>query len=131
MKRPFERIKALLIILALICFSFSHPALAGSERHSLTFINKSGKDALVKLVGPSRKVVKVSNQEKEKVWISSGTYCVYVRYGNNPPYQYVRGETFEISAPLGSYVDAYLTLHGVINGNYVVGSCSEEEFNRQ
>jgi len=31
MKRPFERIKALLIILALICFSFSHPALAGSE----------------------------------------------------------------------------------------------------
>ena len=43
MKRPFERIKALLIILALICFSFSHPALAGSERHSLTFIKKSGK----------------------------------------------------------------------------------------
>ena len=95
----------------------------------LTFKNKSGEDALVKLVGPSRRVVEVPNQKNRTVNIAGGAYVVYVRYGKDPHYRYVKGEPFQIKKSAYSYTKAILTLHGVVNGNYRTDHCSEKDFN--
>lgn len=105
-------------------------AFAGEERHGLTFMNRSGDAALVKLVGPSRRTVPVAEGQDERVQITAGTYYIYVRYGAKAPYRYTKGETFQIEDPINGYVEAQLTLHGVAHGNYSVGPSSEDEFNR-
>jgi hypothetical protein len=105
--------------------------VVASEKNRITFINESGEDALVKLVGPSHRVVQVSNGQSATVNIAGGTYAVYVRYGKGPGYGYARGEAFEIEDSTHSYTKASLTLHGVINGNYHVEGSSAEEFNKQ
>jgi len=115
-------------ITALFIIAGAMAASAGSEINDLTFINKSGEPALVKLVGPSRRVVPVPDGQSRQVQIASGTYCIYVRYGDQGHYRYTRGETFIIQEVTGGYVAARLTLHGVVNGNYAVESSSEAEF---
>jgi hypothetical protein len=101
------------------------------EKNTLTFINHSGEDALVKLVGPSRKLVEVPNRRGRTVSIAGGEYQIYVRYGNGQGYRYARGEVFRIVDNPSGYTVARLTLHGVINGNYRTYGSSEDEFNRR
>ena len=103
---------------------------AGSEINGLTFINKSGEPALVKLVGLSRRLVQVPDGQDRRVKIASGNYVIYVRYGNKGHYRYTKGESFEIRQVTGGYIEARLTLHGVVNGNYSVAGSSKEEFER-
>ena len=103
---------------------------AGSEINGLTFINKSGEPALVKLVGPSRRAVEVLDGQDSRVKIASGDYVIYVRYGDKGHYRYTKGESFEIRQVSGGYIEARLTLHGVVNGNYSVAGSSKEEFER-
>jgi hypothetical protein len=83
---------------------------ATAERNSLTFINKSGEKALVKLVGPTRGLVEVPDAGEATVKIAGGTYTIYVRYGKEPKYRYSRGEVFKISDSDVSYAKATLTL---------------------
>jgi len=129
-ERTLPRQIHVLMIIIFISFFFIPLAEAASEENGLTFINKSGEDALVKLVGPSRKVVQVENGKEKRVEIASGSYYIYVRYGDLGHYRYAKGETFGIEDVVNGYVEAELTLHGVVNGNYVVRASSEEEFNR-
>jgi len=119
-------IPILIVLISILSFPLT---LIASERNSLTFQNKSGEDALVKLVGPSRRVVEVQNQKNRTVHIAGGSYEVYVRYGNGSYYRYVKGEPFQIKKSAYSYTKATLTLHGVINGNYRTDHCSASEFN--
>ena len=101
---------------------------ARSEVNGLTFMNKSGDLALVKLVGPSRRVVEVADGQDRRVQIASGTYIIYVRYGDKGHYRYTKGESFVIREVTGGYIQAQLTLHGVVNGNYAVEGSSRQEF---
>lgn len=103
---------------------------AGSEINGLTFMNRSGDLALVKLVGPSRKVVQVPDGQDRRVQIASGAYRIYVRYGEDGHYIYTKGESFVIREVTGGYIQAQLTLHGVVNGNYGVEGSSRQEFER-
>lgn len=132
MKRfPFRRILSFAVFTIWMSFFLIPSSEAVSERNSLTFVNQSGEDALVKLVGPSRKIVEVSDGGKATVNIAGGSYCVFVRYGKGPKYRYAKGETFQIHDSTTSYTVATLTLHGVINGNYRTYGSSADEFNRQ
>lgn len=101
---------------------------ADMEKNTLTFENRSGRGALVKLIGPSKKVVLVPDGEDKTVNIASGRYFILVRYGDKPPYNYTRGDKFEIKDVVGGYIRAFLTLHGVVNGNYSSFPSSEREF---
>jgi hypothetical protein len=131
-----ETMKRVLVICIGIIVSVGFLALphvhAWSERNSLTFINRSGDPALVKLVGPSRHVVDIPNGKDHAVTIRGGQYELFVRYGEAPRYRYAKGESFAIEeeAP-GSYTKASLTLHGVVNGNYRTEGSSENEFSRK
>jgi hypothetical protein len=102
---------------------------ATSEKNTLTFINQSGDDALVKLVGLSKRTVEVPNGGSQTVNIAGGEYRIYVRYGRGPNYRYAKGEAFKIIDSETTNTKAKLTLHGVINGNYHTYGSSENEFN--
>jgi len=115
---------SLFIIAGVVC------VYAASEVNGLTFINKSGDLALVKLVGPSRRVVEVADVQDRRVQIACGTYLIYVRYEDKGLYRYAKGESFVIHEVTGGYVEAQPTLHGVVNGNYALEGSSENEFNR-
>lgn len=101
------------------------------EKNSLTLINHSGDNALVKLTGPSRKTVEIPNGTSKTVNIAGGQYMIYVRYGAPGRYRFTKGESFQIQETSFSYTSATLTLHGVANGNYQTAGSSESEFNRQ
>lgn len=115
---------------ALFIVTGAFSVYAGSEINGLTFMNRSGDVALVKLVGPSRRAVPMPDGQDRRVQIASGTYCIYVRYGEEGHYTYTKGESFEIREVTGGYVEAQLTLHGVVNGNYAVEGSSRQEFER-
>ncbi len=129
MKRLFHLETAVLMIALTVAFAVSE---AGAEgRNSLTLINHSGNNALVKLVGPSRRTIEIPSGASETVNIVGGQYSIYVRYDLHGRYRYTRGESFQIKETAISYTRASLTLHGVINGNYHTQGSSENEFNRQ
>ena len=119
-----------LVLLLIVAVQFPVVCLA-SERNSLTLINHSGSNALVKLVGPSRRTVDIPNGSSKTVNIAGGNYKIYVRYGMTGHYRFTRGEAFSIDETAFSYTRASLTLHGVANGNYRTEGSSENEFNRQ
>ena len=119
-----------LCLAALFVIILAITVQAGSEINGLTFMNRSGDLALVKLVGPSRRVVQVPDGQDRRVQIASGTYCIYVRYGEEGHYSYTKGESFVIREVAGGYIEARLTLHGVVNGNYAVEGSSRQEFER-
>lgn len=118
------------IVAVLLCLNGGQLANA-EEKNSLTLINHSGDNALVKLTGPSRKTVQIPNGTSKTVNIDSGQYMIYVRYGKLDRYRYTKGESFQIEETSFSYTRATLTLHGVVNGNYHTEGSSEYEFNRQ
>ncbi|MCX5812431.1 MAG: hypothetical protein NT178_07785 [Proteobacteria bacterium] len=114
------------ILAGFLCIPHAH---AWGARNSLTFINHSGDFALVKLIGPTRDEVKISNGKERTIRINEGQYEIFVRYGNGPHYRYAKGESFVIEGSSNTYTEASLTLHGVVNGNYRTEDSSEDEFN--
>ena len=126
-----KRLISVVVIAAIFCIFAFTLAEAATERNSLTLINHSGDKALVKLVGPSRRIIEVPNGTSKMINIAGGNYKIYVRYGTPSGYRYTKGESFQIEETSFSYTAASLTLHGVVNGNYRTDASSENEFNRQ
>jgi hypothetical protein len=124
------RIHAASIAALAALFLFPQPSKA-SEANTLTLINKTSEDALVKLVGPSKRSVMVPVKTEQTLHIAGGKYVIYVRYGNAPGrYRYSKGEEFEIEETANTYTEAFLTLHGVADGNYATESVPASEFDK-
>lgn len=119
---------AMLYVLVLL---LATPALAGNN--SVTFDNKSGEEALVKLICPdgSVKQITVPNGTKRTIsGIDNGNFFVKIRYGTRGNYRYSKGQEFSITAFYPYYEMITITLHPVVGGNYSTRPISEEEFNR-
>jgi hypothetical protein len=106
-------------------------AIAGNaNKSSITFINKSGSPALVKLVGPSRHTVSVANGGSETVNVSGGSYYILVRYDTGGKYRYSKGDPFTVHESGTAYEKITITLHTVAGGNYDSRPSSPGEFER-
>ncbi len=103
---------------------------AAYDKSSITFINRSGVPALVKLVGPSRHVVEVVDRDSRKVNVAGGTYHLLVRYGTSGKYRYSKGDPFTIRETATEYEQVTITLHTVAGGNYDSRPSSPSEFER-
>lgn len=77
-------------LLAFFIITLAITVYADSEINGLTFINKSGEPALVKLVGMSRRLLQVLDGQNRRVKIASGNYVIYVRYGDKGDYRYTK-----------------------------------------
>lgn len=105
----------------------AHVAL---NRSTITFENRSGEAAVVKLVGASTRMVSVSNGRSATVNASAGRYQIFVRYGTGPNYSYSKGESFTVEEDASGYSEITITLHTVAGGNYDSRPSNKEEFDR-
>lgn len=101
---------------------------ARQHPNTVTFDNKSGEPALVKLIGPTRATVGVPNFGSRTVSVSAGTYYILVRYGAAGRYSYARGQEFLIRHSAEQYSAVRITLHKVAGGNYSSRPISAAEF---
>ena len=118
----------LMLVLASVLFLGLTPASA-QGRATITFDNKSGEPALVKVVGPTRHRVQVPNRATRTVRVTGGSYHILVRYGSKPEnYRYTRGDRFNVTQTSRRYSVIRITLHKVAGGNYGSRSSSAGEF---
>ena len=95
----------------------------------ITFDNKSGEFALLKLIGPQIEILEIPNNSINKINIMEGEYYILIRYGDNDAnYAYSKGEPFQVIQTTTEYSDIYITLHKVIGGNYPINQISKNEF---
>ena len=117
------------ILFVTIC-PFSTCVYAQDHLNTITFDNKSGQPALVKLVGPTSKAINVPKVQSQTVNVAAGDYFILVRYGTDPDkYTYTRGDNFVIPQSATQYSSITITLHKIIGGNYSSRPISAESFN--
>ena len=103
---------------------------AQDSPNTITFDNKSGETALVKLIGATEQTFEVPNGESRTVNVRSGEYYILVRYGSSPEhYSYSKGDPFTVIHRATHYSVITITLHKVVGGNYPIRASSSEEFN--
>jgi len=104
-------------------------AASSQAPHRITFINESGQNALVKLIGPTRTAVKIMLDQKRFVRVRAGEYYVLARFGNSPKeYTYMKGNPFTVTQSGDQYSRISITLHRVISGSHTAGLVSGEQF---
>jgi len=102
---------------------------AYSQTDTITLDNRSGKDALVKLVGPSSQSVAVPNGDFKTVNVAAGQYSILVRYGSSATeYTYAEGDPFTVSESAAEHSAVKITLHEVNGGNYAAHTTSGAMF---
>lgn len=107
----------------------SIPGFAQTLRHTITFDNQSGQNAVVKLIGPTSVVTRIALGQKKTVHAVEGEYYILVRYGNAPKeYVYTKGKPFVVNQLDNQYSIITITLHRVISGNSLAGLVAGEEF---
>jgi hypothetical protein len=117
-----------IFLLCLVLWAIPH-VFARDNPNTITFDNKSGETALVKVIGPSGQTVEVPNRQSRTVNIEAGEYYILVRYGSNPKeYSYAKGNPFTITQTATQYSATTITLHKVLDGNYLTHPISAEEF---
>ena len=131
--RPFRVLVRLALCVALIsCAGQRSLALSAAGMHSLTIRNGTGEFALVRIKtasGQTRGELAIEAGGSGSLSLDSGQYFEVVRFGRSPDsFRYAKGEGFTLSAPSGGYVQATLTLHGVVDGNYVTQAASRRDF---
>ena len=124
---------AILVVFGVLC---TLPPRARAELlSSVTFDNKSGNEALVKLVGPFVQALAVPDGQSRTVKTPAGRYRILVRYGSPPErYSYAKGAPFDVeereTATGTEYSKITITLHLVVGGNYSTGPSSKDEFEK-
>jgi hypothetical protein len=113
-----------------VALTFNFRAAYGQEHlNSVTFDNRSGEPALVKIIGPANTTVNVSHGTTQTVKVGAGDYYILVRYGSDPSkFSFTQGDSFTIEQTEKHYSVITITLHKVIGGNYQARPISKEMF---
>jgi ankyrin repeat protein len=119
-------------IISLSILSVIWASLAFSEPLNIvSFDNKSGEFALVKLMGPSATTIEVPRGETGKVNAAAGDYYLLIRFGEVPEsYRYARGDDFKVTETASQYSITTITLFPVVNGNYDTHPISRKLFDQ-
>ena len=123
----FRRVIARVLVVLLACAA-SGMSVAAQARPTITFDNRSGADAVVRLAGPTAGMVEVPDAGTRTVTVRGGTYQIFVRYGQPGKYRYTRGAPFTVAESANGVEEVTITLHTVVNGNYGSSPSNEAEF---
>lgn len=117
------------IVLSVLFYLLLPSADGQNYRNTITFLNQSGENALVKVVGPIRGQVVVNNGGQTSVRVPGGEYFILARYCDaNNRCSYSRGDSFVVEETPTQYSQISITLHPVVNGNYGSRPASAAEF---
>lgn len=95
---------------------------------TITFINQSGENCVVKLVGPTGGYIRVPQGTRQSISSRGGRYYILTRYGEPGHFRYTRGETFLVTETNTSVSRISITLHKVVGSNYETQPDSGREF---
>ena len=119
------------LVIIFILFANYQSIYAQDNQNTITFDNKSGDPAMVKLIGSSGQIVEVPNAQSRTINAAAGDYYILVRYGNEPDkYKYSKGDPFNVTRTATQYSTITITLHKVVDGNYPSHPISAEEFEK-
>jgi hypothetical protein len=109
------------------------PAGAKAEigrENLLTLDNQSGEEALIRVIGLTAACVTIPDKSCKTLNVAAGSYKINVRYGQQQPFRYSKGDLFEIRETAKNYSHVTITLHKVIGGNYSSVPITAEEFEK-
>jgi len=106
-------------------------AVASAQDNTITFDNKSGEPALVRLIGPTPVEVAVPQGKAKTVIAGQGRYHIRVRYGTAGRFRYTKGDEFDVTQSATSRSKIAITLHKVTAGNYKSKPISAEKFEQK
>jgi hypothetical protein len=119
-----------LLIFTGMAFLSAAAGYAEAPSATITFDNRSGEPALVKLIGPSKRLAEVPDQRRSTVNVAGGQYYIVIRYGLPDRYKYARADAFQVTQTPTRRSIITITLHGVVNGNYATHPVSAKEFDQ-
>ncbi|MGO9273452.1 MAG: hypothetical protein ACLQOO_24975 [Terriglobia bacterium] len=113
------------LALMLLCSSVR----AQEPPNTITFINNSGEDATVKLIGPTHGYISVPNRAQNTVHVAAGRYSIVTRYCDSSNHcSYNKGDAFDVIQTATQYSEITITLNVVPNGNYHTTPATAAEF---
>jgi hypothetical protein len=121
-----NRLRALTFLI--VWGALANGTLSAQDRPTITFSNQSGDSALVRLEGPSARIVPVPDGASRTVEVSGGVYRIFVRYGDVGKYRYTKGRPFSVTETAFQVSEIFITLHRVVGGNYESDPSNETEF---
>jgi len=120
-----------LLVLAGVLIAAGVAGYAQAPLPTITFDNKSGKAALVGLIGPKNQTVDVPGGQKRTVNAIGGLYYILTRYGTSSEgYAYSKGDPFTVTQTATQRSVIAITLHPVPRGNYSTHPTSADEFEK-
>lgn len=131
MKSPFVAVGLFISFacLASLAWPLTASGQADEVPSTVTFDNRSGEQALVKLVGPTLQTVMVPKGVGRTVKVVAGDYYLLIRYGSDPKeFTYVKGDRFRVKHTDTEYSTTIITLYKVTGGNYPYRSIARLEF---
>jgi hypothetical protein len=131
-QRRYPRCAGFAILIATLAFGLHISSVdAQDHRNTVTFDNRSGEPALVKLIGPIGQTIEVPDGQSRTVNVAAGEYYLLARYGSDPNrYTYSRGDRFTVGETARQYSAITITLHKVVGGNYPTRPTSAQEFDK-
>ncbi len=108
------------------------PVLAHASQtpsHTITFDNQSGRNAVVRVMGPTKAVAKMQRDETRIVRVVTGEYYILVRYGDSEKeYSYTKSSPFSVTQSDGKFSIITFILHRRGGGSFNVQPVSGTEF---
>ncbi len=110
--------------------------MAGGVSHAqapsatITFDNRLGDPASIKLIGPVRQTVEVPVRQRITVTVPGGQYYVLVRQGSADGYDYAKGGAFVVTQTATRHSVITITLRDSFSGNYANHSTTADEFDK-
>jgi hypothetical protein len=111
-----------------LALSILAASLVAQERPTITFVNQSGENCVVKLVGPSGGYVDVQSGAQNTIAVGGGNYYILTRYGEPGRFRFTRGAPFYVTETPYSVSRISITLHKVVDGNYETKPDSGRDF---
>jgi len=79
--------------------------------NTLTVENKSGDPVHAELIGPSKQVLDLPDNESRTVNVAAGEYTMQIRYGDDPKaYSYSKVAPFKVEQTDSTYMAATVTI---------------------
>ena len=125
-------INSLYLLLLLMGVLAMFPMMAWADPakpNSITFENLSGRNAVVRIIGPTKAIAKMQRDETRIVHVSAGDYYILVRYGDSKKeYSYTRSAVFPVTQSENKFSVIRFTLHRRSGGTFNSQPVSGNEF---
>ncbi len=120
------------MVMMLSCLMGVMPIRAQAEQvtpNMITFDNQSGRNAVVRVIGPTRAVAKMQRDESRIVRVAAGEYYILVRYGDSKKeYSYTKSAAFSVTQSEKEISMITFTLHRRHGGTFNSQPVSGNEF---